>query len=326
MQRLSRGSPVRVGVASPRGGVDVCYVPTAWNSRSYARLATRARDGRHDVRLGRGAPVAAAPSALQAFATRGRASALFRGGLPRGYRAVDPRTARRVPLTQALRPDAPLYPGDPPFTYDPAFTDTRTGSHEDGGYLLERVTSLGTHTGSSVSAPVHFLLGGCGLDELDERFALMPLAVVDARPRRATGDLPVEVGDLRRWERRHGRFPNRGCVLLLTGLASLFAEGSGSSSPYVTTPAPGFTGASVDWLFEQRQIFATGSDSLGPDATSDATLRATTRTLVHGGITLENVGVGLAEMRPHGDWIAVNGNRPAFSGFPMGFTGFTLHR
>ena len=56
----------------------------------------------------------------------------------------------------------------------------------------------------------------------------------------------------------------------------------------------------------------------------DAALQATTRTLLHGGITLENVGVGLSRMRPHGDWIAVNGNRPEFSGFQMGFTGFTL--
>ena len=29
-------------------------------------------------------------------------------------------------------------------------------------------------------------------------------------------------------------------------------------------------------------------------------------------------------MRPHGDWIAVNGNRPAFSELQMSFTGFTL--
>ena len=63
--------------------------------------------------------------------------------------------------------------------------------------------------------------------------------------------------------------------------------------------------------------------TLGPDATQDARLQATTRTLLHGGITLENVGPRLGEMRPHGDWIGVNGNRPPFSGFQMGFTGFT---
>ena len=77
-------------------------------------------------------------------------------------------------------------------------------------------------------------------------------------------------------------------------------------------------------MFTARSILATGSDTLGPDATTDVALQATTRTLLHGGITLENVGPHLPRMRAHGDWIAVNGNRPAFSGFQMGFTGFTL--
>nr|WP_274381662.1 cyclase family protein [Ornithinicoccus soli] len=143
---------------------------------------------------------------------------------------------------------------------------------------------------------------------------------------RAGPDFFVTAADLRSWERRHGRIPALGCVLLLTGYAPLFYQGSGAHSPYVTTPAPGLSGAAVDWLFAQRSIIATGSDTLGPDATMDARLQATTRTLFHGGITLENVGPGLSRMRPHGDWIAVNGNRPAFSGFQMGFTGYTTDR
>jgi kynurenine formamidase len=95
------------------------------------------------------------------------------------------------------------------------------------------------------------------------------------------------------------------CVQLLTGYAPRYYRGNGADSPYVTTNAPGFAGEAVDWLFNVRSILATGSDTLGPDATIDETLRATTRTLLHGGIT-------------------VSGNRPAFSGFQMGFTGFTL--
>jgi kynurenine formamidase len=248
-----------------------------------------------------------------------------RAEIPPGYADVDPRTARRVPLTQSLRPGVPSYPGDPVFTVDPAFVDTRTPAHDDGGYLLERVTDLGTHTASHISAPVHFILGGARLDQLDERWTLMPLAVVDVRRRiRDSGPaFEVEPDDLRAWERRHGHVPGGGCVLLLTGYAALFAQGSGEDSPYVTTEAPGFSGAAVDWLFERRRVLAVGSDTLGPDATADATLQATTRALLHGGITVENVGTGLARMRPHGDWIGLNGNRPAFSGFQMGFTGYT---
>ena len=247
--------------------------------------------------------------------------------IPVGYAHVDPRTARRVDLTLSLRDGVPLYPGDPAFTWEVA-TDTRTPAHDDGGYLLEHVTSLGTHTASHVSAPVHFILGGQRLDQLGEDFTLMPLAVVDVRRRIASDgpDFLVTREDLQVWERGHGRIPVRGCVLLLTGYARLFSQGSGPDSPYVTTPAPGFDGAAVDWLFDRRSIVATGSDTLGPDATSDVALQATTRTLLHGGVTLENVGPHLFRMRAHGDWIAVNGNRPAFSGFQMGFTGFTLPR
>jgi kynurenine formamidase len=271
------------------------------------------------------AGLAAAGTAALAVPGAANATATHRSRIPPGYADVDPRTAQRVPLTMSLRHGVPLYPGDPDFTWN-VFTDTRTPEHDDGGYLLEHITSLGTHTASHISAPIHFILGGERLSELDESFTLMPLAVVDVRDRITTAgpDFFVKREALREWERRHGRIPAGGCVLLLTGYASLFYQGSGADSPYVTTPAPGFSGAAVDWLFANRSILATGSDTLGPDATMDAKLQATTRTLLHGGITLENVGPRLRHMRPHGDWIAVNGNRPAFSGFQMGFTGFTL--
>ncbi|MET0285845.1 MAG: hypothetical protein ABW352_15295, partial [Polyangiales bacterium] len=61
----------------------------------------------------------------------------------------------------------------------------------------------------------------------------------------------------------------------------------------------------------------------GPDASSDSHFGATHTALRKGGITLENVGPGLARMRPYGDWIAINGARPRFSGFQVGITGFT---
>lgn len=281
--------------------------------------------------VGRRAVIAAGLAAASAMSLPAPAQAQSPAGgsgrgrkIPAGYQHVDPRTAVRVPLTLSLRAGVPLYEGDPDFTWDVA-TDTRTPAHDDGGYLLERITSLGTHTASHVSAPVHFILGGKRLDQLDEDFTLMPLAVIDVRRRIRTDgpDFVVTRADLRAWERRHGRIPAHGCVLLLTGYAELFDDGSGADSPYVTTPAPGFAGSAVDWLFGSRSLLATGSDTLGPDATIDTALQATTRTLLHGGVTLENVGPGLARMRAHGDWIAVNGNRPAFSGFQTGFTGFT---
>jgi kynurenine formamidase len=82
----------------------------------------------------------------------------------------------------SLRRGVPLYPGDPPFTWR-TDTDTRVPQHDNGGYLLEQITSLGTHTASHISAPVHFIIGGRRLDQLSEDFTLMPLAVIDVRRR-----------------------------------------------------------------------------------------------------------------------------------------------
>ena len=78
--------------------------------------------------------------------------------IPRGYQHVDPRTARRVPLWQELAPSNSTFPGDPEFTFD-IFTTI-----PESGYLLERITSLGTHTGTHISAPAHFVEGGKFLD------------------------------------------------------------------------------------------------------------------------------------------------------------------
>jgi kynurenine formamidase len=241
--------------------------------------------------------------------------------IPPGYEEVDPRTARRIPLWQELSPGNPLFPGDPPFAYEVFTTIPRSG------YQVERITSLGTHTGTHVSAPAHFVDGGPALSQLTENWTLMPLVVIDVRDRVQArgGDFSIETADLKQFEIRFGRVPAGACVLLLTGFSRHYttAAGTGRSSAYLD-PAPGFSAASVTWLFDARRIAAVGSDTFGPDATSDTAYGATSTTLARGGITVENVGTGLARMRPFGDWVSINGARPRFSGFPVGITGYTL--
>jgi kynurenine formamidase len=262
-----------------------------------------------------------------------------RTGIPAAYWAVDPRTARPVRLGQPLTTGAPLFPGDPPFHWRVWTTVPKSG------YLLEQVTSLGTHTGTHISAPCHFHVGAPCLVRLPERFFTpRPLVVLDVRPairRRGTGDFYVGIAALRRFERRHGRIPPGAYVVLYTGLSSVYHLGNarrpGPMNDYFDD-VPGFSGGAVDWLFEQRHILGVGADTFGPDATFDPTFAATTEATGHGGITLENMGPGLAHMRAYGDWIELNGprfsltpaqrraHRPGWSGAQMGMTGFTTWR
>lgn len=236
-------------------------------------------------------------------------------GIPRGYHDVDPRTALRVPLWHELNAQNPVFPGDPAFHHEVFTTIT------ESGYLLEKITSLGTHTGTHISAPAHFVEGAPLLSQLDESFTLMPLVVLDVRERVASGggDFTLDRRDLADFEHRHGRIPRNGCVLLSTGFAQRFGDET------YFDPAPGLDSEAVAWLFDARRIRAIGSDTFGPDASSDSHFSATHTALMKGGITVENVGPGLGRMRPHGDWIAINGARPAFSGFQAGITGFTCH-
>jgi kynurenine formamidase len=284
--------------------------------RALAALAGLAGVPAISVASAPGAVAVAAPASSPAAGARRNSRRI-----PAGYAQVDPRTARRVPLWQELSPSNPIFPGDPQFTVR-TFTTI-----PESGYLLEQITSLGTHTGTHISAAAHFIEGAPFLSELDEGWTLMPLVAIDVRTRvrEDGGDFFLDVADLRQWEHRHGRIPHNGCVLLLTGFSSHYRQdtGPGPTDDYFD-PAPGFSGESVAWLFDRRGIRAVGSDTFGPDASSDADFSATATALARGGVTVENVGGGLAQMRPHGDWVSINGARPHFSGFQMGITGFTV--
>ena len=271
----------------------------------------------------------------------GRVAALVaRTGIPAAYWQVDPRTARPVRLGQPLTTAAPIFPGDPPFHWRVWTTVPQSG------YLLEQITSLGTHTGTHISAPCHFHVGARCLVHLGERFFTpRPLVVIDLRraiaDRHGNGDFLIGVGELRAFERRHDRIPPGSYVVLFTGLSRFYGLGDRTRpGPYndYFDDVPGFSGAAVDWLFAQRHILGVGADTFGPDATMDQTFAATTEATANGGITLENMGPGLARMRAFGDWIELNGpryattaaqrraGRPGFSGAQMGMTGFTVWR
>ena len=110
-----------------------------------------------------------------------------RPGHPAGLgEQVDPRTAERVPLTMSLRDGVPLYPGDPAFSWEVA-VDTRTPQHDDGGYLLERITSPARTPPATFRHRRTSSSTGPALSQLDEGFTLMPLAVIDLRDRIRTG-------------------------------------------------------------------------------------------------------------------------------------------
>ena len=179
-----------------------------------------------------------------------------------------------------------MFPGDPETHISLAATV------QNDGYQVEAV-ELGTHTGTHIDAPGHFIQGGRLLDDLRARELVMPVYVIDVRARIAqvlstggTPDFQLSVGDIKAVEKAQGRIPARALVVIQTGFDAYFG------TPAYDDPAPGCSGDTVQWLVDNRNVSGLGSDTYGPDATSDGDFMATYTILLNDGIAvpgLDNV-------------------------------------
>lgn len=199
--------------------------------------------------------------------------------------------SRLVELGHRLGADAPIFPGDPEVAID------QWSTYAEDGYKLERI-SIGTHTGTHMSAPCHFIEGARCLDDLPTDYFRFPAVVIDVRDRVGPNgaDFQLTWEDVRAFETKHGTVPPRSMVILNTGFAAKY----GTSAYF--DPAPGFLGVTVTRLMRERGAIGVGSDTFGPDATKDRLYSASYAAYKNGGITLENL-TNLEQLNPIGDTI-----------------------
>ncbi|BBL80201.1 cyclase [Rubrobacter xylanophilus] len=103
------------------------------------------------------------------------------------------RIGRVVDLSRRVEPGMQVYPGDPEVRFEPAAT-----LEEEGVNVLG--IRMGSHSGTHVDAPYHFIAGGPSVDELDPGLFVGPAAVLDVRgkgPRER-----ITAGDLRPYRAR----------------------------------------------------------------------------------------------------------------------------
>lgn len=141
------------------------------------------------------------------------------------------RPGRRFDISMPLYEGMPVFPGDRPFA-------TRPISAVDRGdpYSLSELT-FGSHAGTHVDPPAHFVPGGATVDELDLSLLNGPCRVVgvpDDAPAIGPNDVArVPAGTVRvlfrtrnsaRWARALSFFPDY-VALSEAGARSLFAAG-----------------------------------------------------------------------------------------------------
>lgn len=150
-------------------------------------------------------------------------------------------------LTHALAAGIPVYPGDPAVSVRPCCT------HERDGYQVMHL-DLGTHSGTHLDAPLHFIAGGPSLDSYAlDRFHGRGV-VVDARGRAPGAPIGPDV-----MAPLAGSLDGAEMVLFLTGWDRHFGRSGYEQHPHLT--------ADLARLLVSRGVRLVGVDSLNPDPT-----------------------------------------------------------
>lgn len=233
---------------------------------------------------------------------------------PPGQDTDLPGFSRVVFLSHVNDPSqTPVFPGDPAFSLTTVFTVPG-----DGFYL--QFGQEGEHTGTHYSSPCHFHVEARCADQLAPGDFVLPAVVIDIRERVAADtDYLVTVADLKDWEATHGEMPQQAAVLLLTGCDAFWGPELSRTRPTYYNCGdpgrrfrqPGFTMWAVKWLIKTGVLGrrgALGTDTFGPDPSSDPLFLETWLTLRRHRFTLENL-TNLRALPATGAWVVIGGPR-----------------
>jgi kynurenine formamidase len=176
-------------------------------------------------------------------------------------------------------------------------------------FLVEDIDT-GAHAGTHLDVPAHFIEGARTVDQLAAEEFVWPAYKIDVRGRSFVDNF-VTVADIEAAEREQGRIPGGALVVLQTGaeefwgaevLATDENDNSDNIDDFFDFVNPGFSGETVQWLFDERSIAGVGSDAYGPDAATDNLFDATFTTLANDGVALVAIA-NLDSVNPTGDII-----------------------
>jgi kynurenine formamidase len=196
----------------------------------------------------------------------------------------DRRRGRRQDLTHVFTAGFPVFTGDAP--------SRRTLTTIQANGFYSQAWAFGEHSGTHVDAPGHFVAGGRLVTALRPEELFAPAVVIDISARAATDpDAVVEVRDLRRFERRHGRIPRGAIVFMYSGWEERLPDPAAFKNPGPDGAFhfPGFGIDAVEWLLEHRRPTGIGVDTMSLDHGASTTFEVHRRVLGADRYGIENV-------------------------------------
>ena len=170
-----------------------------------------------------------------------------------------------VDLTHAYDADTIYWPTEAGFQLE----EVAHGITEKGYFYAANRFCAAEHGGTHLDAPIHFFEGGHAADEIPIEQLIGLGVVVDVSEACANDrDYRVQVGDLRAWEKEHGRLPEGAMVLLRTAWDERWADREAylgtaltGSEAVAELHFPGLHSDAARWITRERTIKAIGLDT-----------------------------------------------------------------
>ncbi len=168
-----------------------------------------------------------------------------------------------VDMTYAFAGDTAHWPTAKPFHLEKVH-EGRTAA----GFWYSSYNYGGSeHVGTHLDAPFHFAEGKWTTEQIPLGETIGFSVVIDVRRQaEADRDYRLSGADIRRWEKHHGRVPNKAIVLMYSGWGKYWGNRRnyfGSDAPGDTAHLhfPGFSKEAAEFLVKQRNVKAVGIDT-----------------------------------------------------------------
>ena len=160
---------------------------------------------------------------------------------------------RFVDLSHPISNEMTTYPSDPNVTI------VREKEIDKDRTLLHRFT-MGTHTGTHLDAPHHFLEKGAKIHEISLKKLVSEAVLIKSKK---NGGEPITKADVQKFEKKHGKIDGFSSVIFLTGWQKNLQK------KYYFTSNPGLAVSAAKYL-ASKKINLVGIDSPSIDVGTDS--------------------------------------------------------
>ena len=176
------------------------------------------------------------------------------------------RSAKYIDLSHVLTPQIPVWKGFGPSFFSPA-VDPASGepyTFAKDGFEATAYRLSTDQFGTQLDPPAHWAPEFAAIDELPPTFAVRKLIVISiVRQVRENFNYHLQVSDIRRFEKRHGRIPPGSVVFVRSDWSERWPDPVLST----LTEFPGVSLDALQFLHLRRHILFHGHEPLDTDST-----------------------------------------------------------